>query len=156
MKILIKIFCGENCVIFWQIISAGMMNVTAGAPSPSPHVRRTNFTIFRQLGTAVTQRSDTAQYCTRQSSPDTGYIQHTGCLVSRHVIGNSEYDSFDAADTGPHAHNLINNSVHLCQRKFCSKMWGSRSKKLCRPCLGSSSLGIVLVWMFASLVQCCE
>ena len=66
------------------------MNVTAGAPSPSPHVRRTNFTIFRQLGTAVTQRSDTAQYCTRQSSPDTGYIQHTGCLVSRHVSDVSD------------------------------------------------------------------
>ena len=37
-------------------------------------------------------------------------------------LGNSEYDSFDAADTGPHAHNLINNSLQLCQRKFCSKM----------------------------------
>ena len=42
-----------------------MMNVTAGAPSPSPHVRRTNFTIFRQLGTAVTRRSYNAQYCTK-------------------------------------------------------------------------------------------
>ena len=38
------------------------------------------------------------------------------------ILGNSEYDSFDAADTGPHAHNLINNSLHICQRKFCSKM----------------------------------
>ena len=44
-------------------------------------------------------------------------------LIHEHsALGNSEYDSFDAADTGPHAHNLINNSLQLCQRKFCSKM----------------------------------
>ena len=54
------------------------MNVTAGAPSPSPHVRRTNFTIFRQLGTAVTRRSYNAQYCTKA-------VPTLDTLVSRHV-----------------------------------------------------------------------
>ena len=61
------------------------------------------------------------------------------------IVGSSECKSFHPSDPGPWAHNIMNISLHHCQSKFCSKLYGSRSKKLCRPCFGSSSLGIVLV-----------
>ena len=72
------------------------------------------------------------------------------------TLGKGETHSFHSSDTGPCAHNIMDNALQHCLGKFCFNMYLSRSKKLCRPCFGSSSLACVLVWMFASLVQCCE